>query len=214
MLSRAWAFVQKLILLEEHRASSAGRRPSSGHLHTYRSRHHCEPAGFREPCAPACAHGSSGSAPHAPAKPRRQWRSARRRLAARTVRRRSTRASVSAAKSTASRTVEHGDRVIRSERVAPIPAIYEADPAHVGMKLGGAQRAHAGGADDRNAPADRPENLLVPHRRLGLEAAIHDHDGGRVSSAARLPRWSPARPGKADHIGRTLRFPGAKAWDR
>ena len=82
-----------------------------------------------------------------------------------------------------------------------------ADPAHPeGVELGGAQRAHAGGAVDMDALGHRPQDLLVPDRRHHLEIAVDDaDDAGRANAAAvhfALPHRRP--PSSAGSDGRSV----------
>ncbi len=65
------------------------------------------------------------------------------------------------------------------------------------MQLRGAQRSHAGRAEDVDAALHGPQDFLVPHRRHMLENAVDNADRARLADGrgavnVPLPRWRQA----------------------
>jgi hypothetical protein len=77
--------------------------------------------------------------------------------------------------------VQYGHLVIVFQPAVAERLVYPADTAHAeDVELGGAQGADAGCTEDVNPLRHRPQDLLVPDRRHGLEIAVDDADRRRA----------------------------------
>jgi hypothetical protein len=73
--------------------------------------------------------------------------------------------------------VRHRHFVVVFEDAVAVGLEDGTNPNHAErLELRGTKRAHAGAAEDVNALAQRPENLLVPHRGDALEVAVDEAD--------------------------------------
>jgi hypothetical protein len=76
--------------------------------------------------------------------------------------------------------VDHRDLIVVLKLAVAIRLEDATGAAHAErMQLGGAQRAHAGAAEDVDALGHRPQDLLVPDREHALEIAVDDADRPR-----------------------------------